>query len=126
MSTVSKADVKVLGLAMLAGLGANGTLAGLTLQEVGFSLFPLFTCVLAFYVMLQEYQQRAIDGDIPLLSAGSFLFGALGYSVLIRVSYPSIGSNFFPLMLCLALLFWLCYRLGLFTPTTKTETESES
>lgn len=115
MSTVSKDDIKVLGLALLAGLGANGTLAGLTLQEVSFSLFPVTTCVLAFYVMLQEYQQRAIEGEIPLLSAGSFLLGALGYTVFIRVSYPSIGSNIFPLMLCLALLFWLCYRVGLFS-----------
>ena len=115
MANITSQDKKVLMFSLIAGAGANGTLAGLTLEQVAFSIFPLIACGLAFYCMLDEYQSRAIDGDTPLLTAASFLVGALGYSVFIRVSFPEIGSNFFPLMICMAIIFYMFYKIGLFS-----------
>ena len=114
MLSVSKQDAKILILALVAGLSANALLSGLTMVEVELSIFPLLSCVLAFYCMLQEYKSRAIEGDVPLLTGASFIVGALSYSVCIRVIKPEIGSNFFPLIVCMVLIFWMCHKLGLF------------
>lgn len=114
MGNLSSQDAKVLLFALIAGTGANGTLAGLTLESVAFSVFPIIACGLAFYCLLNEYQSRALEGDVPLLTAASFLVGALGYSVFIRVAFPEIGSNFFPLMICMGIIFYMFYKIGLF------------
>ena len=116
MSSISSQDKKVLLFSLIAGAGANGTLAGVTLEQVAFSFFPLIACGLSFYCMLSEYQNRALEGDIPLLTAASFLVGALGYSVFIRVSFPEIGSNFLPLMICMGIIFYMLHKTGLFNP----------
>lgn len=114
MVSISSEDKKVLAFSLIAGASANATLSGLTLTEVAFSIFPLISCVLAFYCMLQQYKSRAMEGDIPLLTGASFVVGALGYAVCIRVLFPEIGSNFLPLMICMALVFWMLHKLGLF------------
>jgi len=114
MLKMSSQSIKILTFSLIAGLSTNALLSGLTITQVELSVFPLLSCVLAFYCMLQEYKERAIEGDIPLLTAASFIVGALSYSVCIRVVKPEIGSNFFPLIVCMALIFWMCHKLGLF------------
>lgn len=114
MLPISSQDSKILIFSLIAGLSANALLSGLTIAEVELSIFPLLSCVLAFYCMLNEYKARAIEGDIPLLTGASFIVGALSYSVCIRVIKPEIGSNFFPLIVCMILIFWICHKLGLF------------
>ncbi|NRA85134.1 MAG: DUF1422 family protein, partial [Gammaproteobacteria bacterium] len=49
-----------------------------------------------------------------LLTGASFLVGALSYSVSIRVVFPEIGSNFFPLMVCMVIVFFIFHKMGLF------------
>lgn len=114
MLPISRQDAKILVLALVAGMSANAVLSGLTVAEIELSIFPLISCVLAFYCMLQEYKNNAIEGDIPLLTGASFIVGALSYSVCIRVIKPEIGSNFFPLIICMVLIFWMCHKLELF------------
>ena len=114
MLPISSHNVRLLILALIAGLSANALLSGLTIVQVELSVFPLLSTALAFYCMLQEYKARAIEGDIPLLTGASFIVGALSYSVCIRVVKPDIGSNFFPLIVCMVLIFWMCHKLGLF------------
>ena len=114
MLPISSQDLKILIFSLIAGLSANALLSGLTIAEVELSIFPLLSCVLAFYCMLNEYKARAMEGDIPLLTGASFIVGALSYSVCIRVIKPEIGSNFFPLIVCMILIFWICHKLGLF------------
>ena len=114
MLSISMEDKKVLVFSFIAGTSTNATLGGLTLVEVAFSIFPLLCCALAFYCMLQQYKERAIEGDIPLLTGASFVVGALTYAICIRVLYPEIGNNFLPLMLCMVLVFWMLHKLGLF------------
>ncbi len=114
MLPISSNNIKILMFSLVAGLSANALLSGLTIPEVELSIFPLLSGVLAFYCMLSEYKERAIEGDIPLLTGASFIVGALSYSVCIRVINPEIGSNFFPLIICMALIFWMCHKVGLF------------
>jgi hypothetical protein len=114
MLPISLQDIKILIFSLIAGLSANALLSGLTMAEIELSIFPLLSCLLAFFCMLQEYKARAIEGDIPLLTGASFMVGALSYSVCIRVIKPDIGSNFFPLIVCMVLIFWMCHKLGLF------------
>jgi len=114
MLSISPEDRKVLIFSLVAGASANATLCGVTLNEVAFSIFPLVSCLLAFYCMLQQYKSRAMEGDIPLLTGASFVVGALGYAVCIRVLLPEIGSNFLPLMVCMAIVFWMLHKVGLF------------
>lgn len=114
MLPVSSQNFKILTLALIAGLSANALLSGLTVAQIELSIFPLLSGVLAFYCMLQEYKTRAIEGDIPTLTGASFIVGALSYSVCIRVIKPEIGSNFFPLIVCMILIFWMCHKLGFF------------
>ena len=115
MATMSLQENKVLIFSLLAGASANATLAGLTLEQVSFSIFPIVACILAFYCMLDEYQSRSLDGVIPVLTGASFLVGALGYSVFIRVAFPEIGNNFLPLMVCMAIIFYMFHKMGLFS-----------
>lgn len=115
MLSITTEDRKVLIFSLIAGASANGTLSGITLNEVAFSMFPLMSCLLAFYCMLQQYKSRAMEGDIPLLTGASFIVGALSYAVCIRVMIPEIGSNFLPLMVCMAIVFWMLHKVGLFT-----------
>lgn len=115
MLSITAEDKKVLLFSLIAGSSANASLSGLTLEQVPFSIFTLLCCILAFYCMLQQYKSRAMEGDIPLLTGASFIVGALGYAVCIRVLLPEIGSNFLPLMLCMGLVFWMLHKLGLFS-----------
>jgi len=114
MLKMSSQSIKILIFSLIAGLSTNALLSGLTIEQVELSIFPLLSCILAFYCMLQEYKAHAIEGDIPLLTGASFIVGALSYSVCIRVVKPEIGSNFFPLIVCMGLIFWMCHKLGLF------------
>lgn len=114
MIPISSQDLKILVFSLIAGLSANALLSGLTITQIELSIFPLLSCVFAFYCMLNEYKARAMEGDIPLLTGASFIVGALSYSVCIRVIKPEIGSNFFPLIVCMILIFWMCHKLGLF------------
>lgn len=114
MLPISLQDIKILIFSLIAGLSANALLSGLTMAEIELSIFPLLSCLLAFFCILQEYKARVIEGDIPLLTGASFIVGALSYSVCIRVIKPDIGSNFFPLIVCMVLIFWMCHKLGLF------------
>jgi len=115
MFSITAQDKKVLLFSLIAGASANATLSGFTLPEVTFSIFPIVSCILAFYCMLQQYKSRAMEGDIPLLTGASFILGALGYAVCIRVLLPEIGSNFLPLMICMGLVFWMLHKVGLFS-----------
>jgi len=115
MLSITPEDRKVLIFSLIAGASANAALSGFTLNEVSFSIFPLVSCLLAFYCMLQQYKSRAMEGDIPLLTGASFIVGALGYAVCIRVLLPEIGSNFLPLMVCMAIIFWMLHKVGLFS-----------
>ncbi|MDP2562272.1 DUF1422 family protein [Psychrobium sp. 1_MG-2023] len=114
MLTISSEDKKILIFSLVAGISANAGLTGFTLEEVTFSIFPIVSCILAFYCMLQQYQTREIGGDIPVLTAASFILGALGYAASIRVAMPELGSNFLPVMLCMGLIFWMLKKVGMF------------
>lgn len=114
MLSITSEDRKVLLFSLIAGASANATLSGITLNEVAFSIFPLLSCLLAFYCMLQQYKSRAMEGDIPLLTGASFIVGALSYAICIRVVLPEIGSNFLPLMVCMGIIFWMLHKVGLF------------
>jgi len=48
---------------------------------------------------------------MPKLAAACFLLGILGYSAIVRVEYPQIGSNFLPSIVCVALVFWIGFQL---------------
>jgi hypothetical protein len=105
--------IKPLLLAFLVGLSGNASLAGLTVSQVSFSIFPFIAFGLALYQLYHLYLDMPLEGDTPLCSGAAFLLGALGYSTLVRVIYPDIGSNFIPLMLCVVLAAWLGYKLQL-------------
>ncbi len=39
--------------------------------------------------------------------AAFFILGVLLYSTVVRAEYPDIGSNFFPAVLSVAMVFWI-------------------
>ena len=45
------------------------------------------------------------------LAAACFILGVLLYSTVVRAEYPDIGSNFFPAVLSVALVFWIGARM---------------
>lgn len=98
-------------LALIAGLSINGSFAALFSSVVPFSLFPLITLVLAVYCLHQRYLSQPMSEGMPKLAAACFLLGIFGYSTMIRVQFPQIGSNFIPSILCVALIFWIGFKL---------------
>ncbi|RPH31136.1 YijD family membrane protein [Buttiauxella warmboldiae] len=100
-------DRGTLGLALIAGLAINGTVAALFSSVVPFSIFPIITLVLAVYCLHQRYQNRTMPVGLPGIAAACFILGVLLYSAVVRAEYPAIGSNFLPAVLSVALLFWI-------------------
>ena len=104
-------DKGTLLLALIAGLSINGTFAALFSSIVPFSVFPIISLVLAIYCLHQRYQNRTMPLGLPGLSAACFILGVLLFSTVVRAEYPDLGSNFFPAVLSVIMVFWIGYRL---------------
>lgn len=98
-------------LTLIAGFSINGSFAALFSSVVLFSVFPIIALLLAVYCLHQRYLNRAMLDGTPKLAAACFLLGLLLYSVIMRVEHPQIGSNFLPSILCVALVFWIGFKL---------------
>jgi len=105
-------EKKTLLLALIAGMCGNALLAGLTVSEVSFSIFPLIAMVLAVQSLYQEYLRNPVAEDIPLVGLACFFVGAFGYSAFLRAQYPETGSNFFAIIVTLVLMLWVGKKLG--------------
>ena len=108
--TVSVALCALL-LALVAGLSINGTFAALFSSIVPFSVFPIISLVLTVYCLHQRYQNRTMPVGLPGLAAACFILGVLLYSTVVRAEYPDIGSNFFPAVLSVILVFWIGFKV---------------
>lgn len=108
-------DKGTLLLALIAGLSINGTFAALFSAIVPFSVFPVISLVLTVYCLHQRYQNRTMPVGLPVglpgLAAACFILGVLLYSTVVRAEYPDIGSNFFPAVLSVILVFWIGFKL---------------
>lgn len=103
---------KTLLLAVIAGMCSNALLSSLTMSEVTFSIFPLIALVLSVQMLYQNYLRNPISEDLPLIGLACFFVGAFGYSAFVKAQYPEVGSNFFAIIVTLALLVWVGKRLG--------------
>lgn len=104
-------DRGTLLLALVAGLSINGTFAALFSSIVPFSIFPLIALVLTVYCLHQRYQNRTMPVGLPGLAAACFILGVLVYSTVVRAEYPDLGSNFFPAVLSVLMVFWIGLRM---------------
>ncbi|MCS2169136.1 YijD family membrane protein [Scandinavium sp. TWS1a] len=104
-------DRGTLLLALVAGLSINGTFAALFSSIVPFTVFPLIALVLTVYCLHQRYQNRTMPVGLPGLAAACFILGVLVYSTVVRAEYPDIGSNFFPAVLSVIMVFWIGFRM---------------
>ena len=104
-------DKGTLLLALIAGLSINGSFAALFSSIVPFSIFPIIALVLTVYCLHQRYQNRTMPLGLPGLAAACFILGVLLYSTVVRAEYPDIGSNFFPAVLSVIMVFWIGYRM---------------
>ncbi|HEX4503214.1 MAG TPA: YijD family membrane protein [Scandinavium sp.] len=104
-------DRGTLLLALIAGLSINGTFAALFSSIVPFTVFPLISLVLTVYCLHQRYQNRTMPLGLPGLAAACFILGVLIYSAVVRAEYPDIGSNFFPTLLSVIMVFWIGFRM---------------
>ena len=108
---LSGQDKGTLLLALVAGLSVNGTFAALFSSVVSFSVFPIISLLLTVYCLHQRYQNRTMPVGLPGLSAACFILGVLLYSTVVRAEYPDIGSNFFPAVLSVILVFWIAFKM---------------
>lgn len=111
MSDSPRNEYSTLLLMLIAGICFNGTLYAFFSSIVPFSVFPILALVLAVYCLHQRYLHSAMAEGVPLLSVLSFILGIAIYSALIRVAYPSVGKNLLPVIVCLALIFWIGVKL---------------
>lgn len=111
MTDKNSRDKGTLALAFITGLAINGSFSVLFNSFVPFSIFPLIALGLAAWCLHQRYLNRAMPDGMPSLAAAFFLLGILVYSAIVRADYPEIGSNFLPVVLMVALIFWIGTRL---------------
>lgn len=111
MTDQNPRDKGTLLLAFITGLAINGSFSVLFNAFVPFSIFPLIALGLAAWCLHQRYLNRAMPEGVPSLAAAFFLLGILLYSAIVRADYPEIGSNFLPVVLMVALIFWIGTRL---------------
>ncbi len=103
-------DKGTLLLALIAGLSINGAFAALFSSIVPFSVFPILSLLLTVYCLHQRYQNRSMPVGLPGRRR-LFILGVLLYSTVVRAEYPDIGSNFFPAVLSVAMVFWIGYKM---------------
>ncbi|AKP33824.1 YijD family membrane protein [Yersinia aleksiciae] len=121
----SRREIGTLLLALITGLAVNGSFNALFSALVPFSIFPLLTLILAVYCLHQRYLNFAMPLGLPVLASACFLLGILVYSAIVRVEHPTIGSNFVPSILSVALVFWILFKLKA-RKSAQANTESES
>lgn len=110
-----KSERKFLLLAVLAGVCGSATLATLFVSNVAFSLFPIIAFILSIYCFYQLHVTQPLTEGTPLIAFACFLVGAFGYSAFIRMQMPDLGGNFFSLIVTMVLLFWVGFKLGVFS-----------
>ncbi|KJF86361.1 YijD family membrane protein [Photobacterium phosphoreum] len=108
-----KAERKTLVLSIITGICGYGTLAVLFSSYVAFSIFPVLAFAMALYGLYQEYMRKPMAEGVPAIASACFFVGVFGYAAFLRAEYPDMGSNFIPLMITLALLFWVSYKMGI-------------
>ncbi|MBP3140343.1 YijD family membrane protein [Aliivibrio fischeri] len=109
----SRNERKTLVLSVVAGLCLNAVWVGLTVTEVAFSIFPIIALVLAAQGLYQEYLRPPVSEDTPLIAVACFFVGLFGHSALVKAQYPEAGSNFFSILVALALLLWIGVKMGI-------------
>ncbi|PML96365.1 YijD family membrane protein [Vibrio breoganii] len=105
-------DKKSLLLALVCGMSGSALLSSLSVPGYAFSIFPLICLVLAVQVIYQNYLNKPVDEDFPLLGLGSFFIGFFGHGAFLKAQYPEAGSNFFSIIFTLLLLVWVGRKLG--------------
>ena len=114
-----KAERKTLILSVITGVCGYGTLAVLFSSYVTFSIFPVLAFAMALYCLYQEYMRKPMAEGVPAIASACFFAGIFGYAALLRAELPEMGSNFIPLMITLALLFWVAYKMGVMDKKTE-------
>ena len=110
MTEQNPRDKGTLILAFITGLSIHGTFTALFSSYVPFSFFPLISLGLAVWYLHKRYLNRSMPEGMPSLAAGFFFLGIFLYSAIIRAQYPEIGSNFFPTLVMVCLVFWMFSR----------------
>lgn len=111
MTEQNSRDKGTLILTFITGLSIHGTFTALFSSYVPFSFFPLISLAMSVWYLHQRYLNRSMPEGMPSLAAGFFLLGIFLYSAIIRAQYPQIGSNFFPTLMMVCLVFWMFSRL---------------
>ncbi|WP_159567157.1 YijD family membrane protein [Budvicia diplopodorum] len=106
-------DYRTLLLAFITGLSINGTFNALFDSVISFSIFPIIALCLSVYCLYQRYVTYSLPEGTPGLAASCFLLGIFLYSSAIRAEYSELGSNFLLTIICVALVFWIGYKLNL-------------
>lgn len=110
----SKAEKKLLVLALIVGMSVNAILSSILTTEVNFSIFPLITMVLASQFLYQIYLHQPLAEDTPLVGLACFFLGIFGYAAYLKATHPAMGTNFFSIIICIALIFWIGKKQGVF------------
>lgn len=105
-------DRKNLVLAFVTGICSDQILSTMTMSEVTFSIFPWIALAVAVQTLYSDYLRRPVTEDFPLIGLACFFVGAFGHSAFLKMQYPHEGTNFFSIMIVLALLVWIGKKLG--------------
>ncbi|AZL85963.1 MULTISPECIES: YijD family membrane protein [Aliivibrio] len=108
----SRNERKTLALSVVTGLCLNAVWVGFTVTEVTFSIFPIIALILAAQGLYQEYLREPKGDDTSLIAVACFFVGLFGHSALVKAQYPEVGSNFFSILVALALLLWIGIKVG--------------
>ena len=112
MEQQNQSERKVLFLSVILGLSSFATLETLFSSFVEFSIFPIITLGLVLHSLYQDHRAQFITEGTPILAFACFLVGGFGYSAFSRVSTPELGGNFFSILVCMGLLFWVLFKTG--------------
>ncbi|MDC9598111.1 YijD family membrane protein [Xenorhabdus anantnagensis] len=104
-------DKSTMLLALIVGMATHGTFSAFFNSFVPFSIFPIIALVLSLYCLHQRYLNYPMAEGLPKLAMGCFFLGMFMYSAFIRMEYPGIGSNFLPVIISTALVFWIYLKM---------------
>lgn len=112
MQQYQQSERKYLFLGLIIGLCGFASFATLFNSVVPFSVFPIIAFVLSVHCFREQNRAQPMTEGTPILAFACFLVGGFGYSAFARMETPELGGNFFSIIVCMSLLFWVLFKTG--------------
>lgn len=107
----SSVSVKWMGYSFIAGLSLSASFYVLTVEQIIFSLFPLFSLFFSIAHLFTVYLKGEMDELNMQLGWITFLIGVFSYSAVLSTQYVELSSNILSITLTSILMVGFVFKI---------------